>query len=43
MIGRAAKVDQREEELLRVLVDARAAPDDLLELGHRAHRPVEHD
>ena len=24
-------------------MDARATPDDLLELGHRAHFPVEHD
>ena len=43
MAGRAAKVDQREMELLGVLVPAGAAPDDLLELGHRAHRAVEHD
>ena len=43
MAGRAAKVDQREVELLGVLVDAGAAPDDLLELGHRADRAVEHD
>ena len=34
----AAKVDQREVVLLRVLVHARAAADDLLELGHRADR-----
>ncbi len=43
MAGRAAKVDQREVELLGVLVDAGAAADDLLELGHRADRAVEHD
>ena len=43
MAGRAAEVDQREVELLGVLVDAGAAPDDLLELGHRADRAVEHD
>ena len=43
MAGRAAEIDQREVELLGVLVDAGAAPDDLLELGHRADRPVEHD
>ena len=43
MIGRAAEINQREIELLRVLVNARAAPDDLLELGHRADRPVKHD
>src|SRR6202043_1307074 len=41
--GRAAKVDQGEIELLGVLVHAGAAPDDLLELGHRAHRAVETD
>ena len=41
--GRAAEIDQREIELLGVLVDAGAAPDDLLELGHRADRAVEHD
>ena len=43
MVGRPAEVDQREVELLGVLVDAGAAPDDLLELGHRAHLAVEHD
>ena len=43
MAGRAAEVDQREVELLGVLVDAGAAPDDLLELGHRADLAVEHD
>ena len=41
--GRAAEVHQREVELLGVLVDAGAAPDDLLELGHRADFAVEHD
>ena len=43
MAGRAAEVDQREVELLGVLMDAGAAPDDLLELGHRADLAVEHD
>ena len=43
MAGRAAEVDQGEVELLGVLVDAGAAADDLLELGHRADRAVEHD
>lgn len=43
MAGHAAKVDQREEELLRVLMDAGAAPDNLLELRHRAYCAVEHD
>ena len=43
MIGRAAEVDQGEVKLLGVLMDAGAAPDDLLELGHRADCPVEHD
>ena len=36
MAGGAAKVDQREIELPCVLMNAGAAPDDLLELGHRA-------
>ena len=43
MVGGLAEVDQGEVELLRVLMDAGAAADDLLELGHRADRPVEHD
>ena len=43
MAGRAPEVDQREVELACVLVHAGAAADDLLELGHRADRPVEHD
>ena len=43
VVGRAPEINQREIELLRVLVDAGAAPDDLLELGHRAHGAVEHD
>ncbi len=43
MAGRAAEVDQGEIELLGVLVDAGAAADDLLELGHRADCAVQHD
>ena len=43
VVGRAAEVDQGEVELLGVLVDAGAAADDLLELGHRADRAVQHD
>ena len=43
MVGRAAEIDQGEVELLRVLVDAGAAADDLLELGHGADVAVEHD
>ena len=43
MAGRAPEIDQREIELARVLVHAGAAADDLLELGHRANSPVEHD
>ena len=39
----ASEVDQGEVELLGVLVDAGAAADDLLELGHRADLAVEHD
>ena len=43
MVGGPAEVHQREVELLRALMDARAAADDLLEFGHRADRAVEHD
>ena len=43
MVGRAAEIDQREIELLGVLMDAGAAPDDLLELRHGADLAVEHD
>ena len=43
VVGRLPEVDQREVVLLGVLVDARAAADDLLELGHRADFAVEHD
>ena len=40
---RLPEVDEREVVLLGVLVDAGAAADDLLELGHRADLAVEHD
>jgi len=43
MRGRTAKVDQGEIEFLGVFMHAGAAPDDLLELGHRADFAVEHD
>ena len=43
MVGGLPEVDQGEVVLLRVLVDAGAAADDLLELGHRAHFAVEDD
>ena len=43
VVGRLAEVDQGEVVLLGVLVDAGAAADDLLELGHRADFAVEHD
>lgn len=43
MIGRLAKVEQREIELCRVLVDASPTPDNLLELGHRSDLAVERD
>ena len=41
--GRAGVVEDVEEELAVVLAHARAAPDDLLELGHRADDADEHD
>ena len=41
--GRATEINQREIKLLGVLMDARAASDDLLELGHGAHRAIQHD
>ena len=41
--GRPLEIHDGEEELAVVLVDARAAADDLLELGHRGDAPVEHD
>ena len=41
--GGPLEVHDGEEELVVVLVDARAAADDLLELGHRVDAPVEHD
>ena len=43
VVGRTPKINQREIELLRVLMDARAAPDDLLKLRHGANSTVEHD
>ena len=43
VVRRLPEVDQREVVLVRVLVDARAAADDLLELGHRADFAVERD
>ena len=43
VVGGLAEVDEGEVVLLGVLVDARAAADDLLELGHRADFAVEHD
>ena len=43
VVGRPPEVDEGEVELLGVLVDAGAAADDLLELGHRADLAVEHD
>ena len=41
--GRATKVDQREKELLCILVHTGAPTEDLLELSHRVDLPVEHD
>ena len=38
-----SEVHDGEVELAVVLVDAGAAADDLLELGHRVDAPVEHD
>ena len=43
MARRPTKIHQREEELPGVLVHARAAPDDLLELGHRPDLAIKHD
>ena len=43
MVGGAPEINQREIKLLGVLVNARAASDDLLELRHGAHGTVEHD
>ena len=43
MVGRAPEINQREIKLLGVLMDAGAAPDDLLKLRHRAHSAVEHN
>ena len=41
--GGPLEVHDGEEELVVVLVDARAAADDLLELGHGVDAAVEHD
>ena len=41
--GRLPEIHDREEELAVVLVDAGAAADDLLELGHGPDAPVEDD
>ena len=43
VVGRTPKINQREIELLGVLVNAGAAPDDLLEFRHGADGTVEHD
>ena len=43
MVGRTAKINQREIKLLRVLMNAGAASDDLLEFRHGAHGTVQHD
>ena len=43
MAAGAPEVDQGEVELLGVLMHAGAAPNDLLELGHRANIAVKHD
>ena len=42
VVRRAAKIHQREIELLGIGMDARASTDDLLELGHRADFAIEH-
>ena len=41
--GRAGVVEDVEVELAVVVPDARAAADDLLELGHRVDDPRQHD
>ena len=41
--GGAGVVEDVEPELAVIIPDARAAPDDLLELGHRLDGLVEHD
>ncbi len=43
VVGRLPEVEQGEVILPRVFVDAGAAPDDLLEFGHRADCAVEYD
>ena len=42
VVGRPAKVDQGEVQLVGLLMDTRAAPEDLFEFGHRSHAAVEH-
>src|SRR6185312_11329703 len=42
-LRRLPEVDDREEQLAVVLFDARAAADDLFELGHRRDVLIEHD
>ena len=39
----ATKINKREIKLLRILVHARTAADNLLEFRHRAHGTVEHN
>ncbi len=41
--SRALEIHDREKKLVVVLIDARAAPDDLLELGHRVDVLIEHN
>ena len=43
VVGRTPEINQREIKLLGVLVNAGAAPDDLLKLRHRADSTVKHD
>ena len=43
MVGRTAEIHEGEVKLLRVLMDACAASDNLLELCHGADGAVEHD
>ena len=40
VVGRTPEINQREIKLLRILMHAGAAPDDLLKLGHRADSTV---
>ena len=43
MTSRTSKIDQGKVEFVSILVYAGTPPDDLLELSHRANRPVEHN